>query len=63
MMGELREPTNEERDQDVKFLTHILCEIRDYAKEAGQEPDDTLKAVADWINTLLQIATFNYEGE
>lgn len=63
MMGELKEPTNEERDRDVKFLTHILCEIRDYAKEVGQEPDDTLKAVADWINTLLQIDTFNNEGE
>ena len=62
-MDELREPTDEEREQDVKFLTHILCEIRDYAKEVGQEPDDTLKAVAEWILALLQIATFNAEDE
>lgn len=63
MMDELREPTNEERERDIKFLTTILVVIRDYAKEAGQDPDDILRAVADWINTLLQIATFNNEGE
>lgn len=62
-MTELREPSNEEREQDVKFLTHILLEIRDYAKEAGQEPDDTLKSVAEWILAMLQICTFNYDGE
>ena len=60
----MREPTKEEREQDIKFLTHILFEIRDYAKSVGQEPDETLKAAAEWILALLQVATFNgEEGE
>lgn len=58
-MDELREPTKEELELDINFLTHILFEIRDYAKEVGQKPDDTLKAVADLILALLQVATFN----
>ena len=63
MTDELRELTKEEREQDVKFLTHILWKIRNYAKEVGQNPDETLKVVAEWILALLQIATFNAEGE
>jgi hypothetical protein len=63
-MGELREPTQEERKHDIKFLTHILFEIRDYAISAGQEPDETLKATAEWILELLKVTTFNgAEGE
>lgn len=63
-MEELREPTREEREQDIEFLTHILFEIRDYANSIGQEPDETLKATAEWILTLLKVATFNgVEGE
>ena len=58
-MEELREPTEAERKQDTKFLAHIILEIRDYARSVGQEPDETLKAVAEWILTLLKIATFN----
>ena len=63
-MKELREPTEVEREQDIKFLTHILFEIRDYARSVGQEPDETLKATAEWILALLKVATFNgAEGE
>ena len=58
-MDERREPTKEERERDIKFLTHILFEIRDYARSVGQEPDETLKAIAEWILTLLKVATFN----
>lgn len=58
-MEELREQTEVEREQDIKFITHIVFEIRDYAKSAGQEPDETLRAVAEWILTLLKVATFN----
>ena len=58
-MNELREPTEEERKQDIKFLTHILFEIRDYARSAGQEPDETLRTTAEWILALLKVATFN----
>lgn len=63
-MTELREPTEAEREQDKKFLKHIIVEIVEYARCVGQEPDDTLKTVAEWILSLLQIATFNgMEGE
>lgn len=63
-MEELREPTEAEREQDIKFITHILFEIRDYAKSVGQEPDETLKSIAEWILALLKVATFNgAEGE
>lgn len=61
-MEKVREPTKEEREQDIKFLTHILFEIRDYARSAGQEPDETLKATAEWILALLKVATFNGAG-
>lgn len=58
-MIELRMPTDEERKHDIEFITHIIFEIRDYAKEARLNPDDTLKAVANWILALLQVATYN----
>lgn len=58
-MEELRESTEAEREQDIEFLTHILFEIRDYARSVGQEPDETLKAIAEWILSLLKVATFN----
>lgn len=58
-MSKLREPTEAEREQDIEFLSHIVLEIRDYARSVGQEPDETLKATAEWIMALLQIATFN----
>ena len=60
-MKELRGPTEEEREQDIEFLTHILFEIRDYARSVGQNPDETLKATAEWILALLNVATFNGE--
>ena len=62
-MSEFREPTKSEREQDIKFLVHILFEIRDYARSVGQEPDDTLKAVAKWILWILEVATFNEAEE
>ena len=63
-MEELREPTEVEREQDIKFLTHILFEIGDYARSTGQDPDETLKSIAEWILSLLEVATFNGgEGE
>ena len=60
-MKELRELTKE-WEQDKDFLAHIIFEIRDYANENDQNPDDTLIRVAEWIFTLLQIATFNGKG-
>lgn len=52
---------------DNEFLTQIISEICDYAVRHGMEPDDTLKAIADSIDCLLEISTFNHwapqEGE
>lgn len=63
MMGEFMGQTVAEHEQDEKFLTHILMEIREYAKSHGQVPDETLKTIAEWILGLLQIATFNDKKE
>ena len=52
---------------DNEFLTQIISEICDYAVKHNMEPDDTLKTIADDINCLLEIGTFNHwapqEGE
>ena len=57
MLGPAKEEM--EKDQDIKFLLSILKEIRNYAVASGQEPDNTLRAVAEWILALLEVATFN----
>lgn len=44
---------------DTYFMTHIVCEICDYAVQNEMEPDDTLLTIADNIKTLLKISTFN----
>jgi len=62
-MSEFREPTKSEREQDIRFLVHIIFEIKDYARSVGQEPDDTLKAVAKWILGILEVATLNEAEE
>ena len=45
--------------EDDEFMSHIICEITEYAVENNMEPDDTLKTVADNILMLLEIASFN----
>jgi len=44
---------------DVEFMTHIICEICDYAVENGMEPNDTLNTISDNIKALLKVSTFN----
>lgn len=44
---------------DEEFMTHIICEICDYAVTNGMEPDDTLNTIANNIMALLRISTFN----
>lgn len=58
-MDKSREPTKAERERDLKFLSHIFFEVRDYAISAGQNPDETLRAVAEWIMVMLKVGTFN----
>lgn len=52
-----------EREQDIEFIADILMQIREYAITHNQEPDDTLRAVAEWILGLLEVATFNGDSE
>ena len=52
-------PTENEKEQDLEFLVDVLFQIRDYALAHEQEPDETLRTVADWILGLLEVATFN----
>lgn len=44
---------------DTDFMTHIVCEICDYAVQNEMEPNDTLNTIADNIKALLKISTFN----
>ena len=44
---------------DSEFMTHIICEICDYAVQNDMEPNDTLSTIADNIKALLKISTFN----
>lgn len=49
----------DEEMYDIKFLTDIIFTICDYAVEHKMKPDDVLSAIADRIQSLLKIATFN----
>lgn len=44
---------------DAQFMTHIICEICDYARANGMGPNETLETVADNIKALLEISTFD----
>jgi len=44
---------------DEEFMTHIICEICDYAVANGMEPNDTLNTISDNIKALLKVSTFN----
>jgi hypothetical protein len=44
---------------DEQFLSHIVCEICNYAVKNEMEPDRTLKIIARDIEDLLEVATFN----
>ena len=44
---------------DAEFLTHIICEICDYAVNNGMEPNETIETIADYLKALLKICTFN----
>lgn len=44
---------------DAEFMTHIICEICDYAVANGMEPNDTLNTILDNIKALLKVSTFN----
>ena len=44
---------------DEEFLTHIITEICNYAVDNDMEPNDTLSVIADNINALLEISSFN----
>lgn len=49
----------QESMKDIDFLSNIIATICDYAVQNGLEPDETLKAVANMILTMLEISTYN----
>ena len=44
---------------DVKFMTHIISEICNYAVKNNMVVDDTLETIAKNILMALQVSTFN----
>lgn len=53
----------EEVEQDNEFITEVIFKIVNYARDNGMDEDETLKAIADWIYALLEIATFRKQEE
>ena len=45
--------------QDIELLVNIISTICDYAIDHQMLPDDVLSAIADRIQEMLQISTFN----
>lgn len=47
-------------DKSIEFMSHIIAEIAEHAIENGEEPDDTIRTVAQNLLCLLEIATCNH---
>jgi len=45
--------------KDIDFLSNVIATICDYAVQNGMEPDETLKAIANMILSMLKISTYN----
>ena len=43
---------------DVKFMSHIIEEICDYAIDNNMNPNDTMKTIANNLLIILSISTF-----
>ena len=43
---------------DVKFMSHIIEEICDYAIDNNMNPNDTMETIANNLLTILSISTF-----
>lgn len=53
------ETSEDDTNKDIEFMTRIISEICNYAKENDMEPDDTLRTLCENILALLEISTFN----
>jgi hypothetical protein len=52
-----------ELSNDVKFMSHIIEEICDYAVDNNMNPNETMETIANNLLTILSISTFeNWEG-
>ena len=49
--------------KDIEFMSRLISEICDFARDNDMEPDDTLKTVAENLLALLKVSTFNHWGE
>jgi len=52
----------DEEMYDIEFLANIISTICGYAVEHKMKPDDVLAAIADRIQSLIKVATFNGWG-
>jgi hypothetical protein len=53
-----------ELSNDVKFMSHIIEEICDYAVDNNMSPNDTMEIIANNLLTILSISTFeNWEKD
>lgn len=48
---------------DEQFMSHIICEICDYAVQNGMNPNETLETIAQNIKDALTVSTFENWGK
>ena len=48
---------------DNKFITHIIGEIAEYAREKGYGIDDTIERMAQNLRDILLVASFEHWGD
>jgi hypothetical protein len=48
---------------DEQFMSNIICEICDYAVQNGMNPNETLAAIAQNIQDILTVSTFENWGK
>lgn len=55
----MKQMTDKELSADMELLSSIISQICDYAVDNGLEPDDTIKTIADNLQALCEISSFN----
>lgn len=48
---------------DNEFITHIISEIAEYAREKGYGVDDTIERMSQNLRDILLVASFEHWGD
>lgn len=48
---------------DIEFITHIIAEIANYARENNYDVDETIERMSVNLHDILSITTFENWGE